>query len=161
MSIIFRNKDGDFERLDATLFENEDRLQAYITANPEAIPLYALDEDLQLLMLKREVSTDSGRVDVLGIDQRGGIYLIETKAALQPRQAETSSPRCWDYGASLWRRCDDLDDLLRRFGSSDEFRQKIVDHFKLESSEADELFDTLDANLKNGVFQFIVLNGQY
>ena len=68
MSIIFRNKDGDCERLDVTLFENEYRLQAYITANPEAIPLYTLDEDLQLLMLKRELSTDSGRVDVLGID---------------------------------------------------------------------------------------------
>ena len=61
MAIIIRDKDGDFERLDATLFENEDRLQAYITANPEAIPLYTLDEELRLLMLKKEVSTDSGR----------------------------------------------------------------------------------------------------
>ncbi len=62
MAIIIREEEGDFERLDATLFENEDRLQAYITANPEAIPLYELDEDLQLLMLKREVSTDSGSI---------------------------------------------------------------------------------------------------
>ena len=84
MSIIIRDEEGDFERLDATLFENEDRLQAYITANPEAIPLYELDEGLQLLMLKREVSTDSGRVDVLGIDQKGGIYLIETKLHSNP-----------------------------------------------------------------------------
>ena len=156
MSIIFRNKDGDFERLDATLFENEDRLQAYITANPEAIPLYALDEDLQLLMLKREVSTDSGRVDVLGIDQRGGIYLIETKLHSNPDKRNVVA-QVLDYGASLWRRCDDLDDLLRRFGSSDEFRQKIADRFELVPDAADELFEALDANLKNGVFQFIVL----
>ena len=150
MSIIIRDEKGDFERLDATLFENEDRLQAYITANPEAIPLYTLDEDLQLLMLKREVSTDSGRVDVLGIDQRGGIYLIETKLHSNPDKRNVVA-QILDYGASLWRHCDDLDDLLRRFGSSDEFRQKIASHFKLEE-EADELFETLDANLKNGVF---------
>ena len=156
VSIIFRNKDGDFERLDATLFENEDRLQAYITANPEAIPLYALDEDLQLLMLKREVSTDSGRVDVLGIDQRGGIYLIETKLHSNPDKRNVVA-QILDYGASLWRHCAGLDDLLRKFGSSDEFRQKITDHFELEPIAADELFDALNANLKNGVFQFIVL----
>ena len=156
MSIIFRNKDGDFERLDATLFENEDRLQAYITANPEAIPLYTLDEDLKLLMLKREVSTDSGRVDVLGIDQKGGIYLIETKLHSNPDKRNVIA-QILDYGASLWRHCDDLDNLLRKFGSSDEFRQKITGHFELEPIAADELFDALNANLKNGVFQFIVL----
>ena len=156
MSIIIRDEEGDFERLDATLFENEDRLQAYITANPEAIPLYTLDEDLQLLMLKREVSTDSGRVDVLGIDQRGGIYLIETKLHSNPDKRNVVA-QVLDYGASLWRHCDDLDDLLRRFGSSDGFRQKVAEHFKLEAVAADELFDALDANLKNGVFQFIVL----
>ncbi len=156
MSIIFRNKDGNFERLDATPFENEDRLQAYITANPEAIPLHGLDENLQLLILKREVSTDSGRVDVLGIDQKGGIYLIETKLHSNPDKRNVVA-QILDYGASLWRHCDDLDDLLRRFGSSDEFRQKIVDHFELESVAANELFDVLDTNLKNGIFQFIVL----
>ena len=156
MSIIIRDEEGDFERLDATLFENEDRLQAYITANPEAIPLYELDEGLQLLMLKREVSTDSGRVDVLGIDQKGGIYLIETKLHSNPDKRNVVA-QILDYGASLWRHCDDLDDLLRKFGSSDEFRQKIAEHFELEPVGADELFDALDANLKNGVFQFIVL----
>ena len=156
MSIIFRDKDGDFERLDATLFENEDRLQAYITANPEVIPLYELDEGLQLLMLKREVSTDSGRVDVLGVDQRGGIYLIETKLHSNPDKRNVVA-QVLDYGASLWRHCDDLDDLLRRFGSSNEFRQKIADYFELEPVAVDKLFDTLNANLKNGVFQFIIL----
>ena len=35
---------------------------------------------------------------------------------------------------------------------NDEFRQKITEHFELEPIAADELFEALNANLKNGVF---------
>jgi len=79
MTLIISENGRGAQRLAPSGFDKEDYLQQYIYNNPDAIPVYEIDEDIRLLVLAREFATASGPIDALGVDQYGNIYLIETK----------------------------------------------------------------------------------
>ncbi len=84
MTLIISENGKGAQRLAPSSFDKEDYLQQYIYNNPDAIPVYEIDEDIRLLVLAREFSTASGPIDALGVDQYGNIYLIETKLYKNP-----------------------------------------------------------------------------
>ena len=161
MSIII-SKNNKSEKIDKTDFNNEDYLQNYIYNNPEAIPIYDIDEDKKLFIVKREFSTNSGNIDALAIDKDGEIYVIETKLYKNPDKRKVIA-QALDYGAALWRYYNNFDDFLevindevqRKFSLS--LEEKIITFFDLDKEQVVSVIDSMKFNLNNGNIKFVIL----
>jgi hypothetical protein len=160
MSIIISKNRKNAEKVEPSNFGLEDNLQEYIIDNPDSIPLYDIDEDTRLFIAAREFRTSSGPIDALGFDQRGNIYVIETKLYKNPDKRYVVA-QALDYGASLWRKTTNFVDFLflldqkceKQFGVP--FIEKYTDFFGLEDSE--EILLNIQNNLSDGVIKFVVL----
>lgn len=162
MPIIVSQNGKNASKLDPISFGLEDKLQQYIYDNPESIPLYDIRDDIQLLILAREFSTNSGPIDAVGIDHEGQLYLVETKLYKNPDK-RTVVAQVLDYGASLWRTLTDFDDFLlqlnnhvqKKFGIS--ATEKIQEYFSLSDDELPSVLEQMKINLDEGNFKFVVL----
>lgn len=162
MAIIISKNGKNAKKIDKSTFEKEDYLQKYIYNNPESIPLYDIKEDIHLLILAREFSTNSGPIDALGIDKEGEIYLVETKLYKNPDKRLVVA-QVLDYGASLWHSYNNFDEFIRvidnevnnKFKVS--FNQRVKDFFSLGDEEISALTEGLKKNLNEGNFKFVVL----
>lgn len=162
MPIIITRNGENAQKVERSSFQSEDRLQQYIHANPDAIPLYEIDEDVRLLILAREFSTSSGPIDALGIDEHGEVYLIETKLYKNSDKRMVVA-QVLDYGAALAFDSTDFAEFLislenhvsRGFNLS--LKEKVCDFFGLTDEEYHELLNKVEINLDNGEFSFVVL----
>ena len=57
--------------VESSSFPKEAAMQEYISKNPECLPVDDINENARLLVVAREVSTSSRRIDLLGIDADG------------------------------------------------------------------------------------------
>lgn len=78
MPIIISNKEGT-RKIEEQKFEKEDKLQEYIYNNPEVLPIEEIEDDIPFIIVAREVQTNSGPIDAIGLDENGNIYVVETK----------------------------------------------------------------------------------
>ncbi len=162
MSIIISKKGKDAQRIEASTFDKENYLQQYIYDNPNSIPLYDIKEDIRLLILAREFSTNSGPIDAIGVDRDGEIYLVETKLYKNPDK-RTVVAQVLDYGASLWRWSRDFNEFLsvlsqateKQFGQT--VQEKLKNFFGITDEDMVVLLDAVARNLDNGSFKFVVL----
>ncbi len=162
MSIIISKDGKGAQRLNQTTIDQEDYLQQYIYNNPDAVPVYEIDEDIRLLILAREFGTASGPIDALGIDQHGNIYLIETKL-YKNADKRTVVAQVLDYGASLWRSSVDFTEftnqlekhVTKQFGHS--LSEQIQKFFNADTDGAGTILENMQTNLNNGTFKFVVL----
>ena len=90
---VLTSEKADFERE-----KLEEFLRTSIADNPEIIDLKELDENLRTFI----VGTEFDSIDVLGIDQYGNIYIIETKLFKNPDKRHVVA-QVLDYAACLWR----------------------------------------------------------
>ena len=111
MSIIISRNGGKAVTVDRSSFDKEDYLQQYIYQNPESIPLSQIKENVRLLILAREIVTNSGQIDALGIDREGDIYIIETKLYKNPDKRVVIA-QALDYGAALWKHSNDFGEFI-------------------------------------------------
>lgn len=162
MSVIVSENGKNAERLNPSSFDKENYLQQYIYDNPDAIPVYEIDEDIRLLVLAREFQTSSGPIDALGVDQNGNIYLIETKLYKNEDKRRVIA-QVLDYGASLWSNSFDFIDFLtqldrhthKQFGLST--TDKLQEFFGVDDDITGSLLDSVQRNLNSGTFKFVVL----
>jgi len=160
MAIIISENGKNAKRIEESHFGLEDKLQQYIYDNPDAIPLYDIDEDTRLFIAAREFSTKSGPIDALGFDASGNIYVVETKLYKNPDK-RTVVAQALDYGASLWRHAIDFDDFVfqldahcqSQFGKG--FKEQYSEFFEIE--DATENLNYIKANLSDGSIKFVVL----
>ncbi len=165
MSLIISKNGKNARKLDRTSFANEDELQQYLYDNPDIVPLYEIKQDIQVLVLARELPTQSGPIDAVGVDRDGEIYLIETKLYRNADKRHVVA-QVLDYGASLWRHFQDSSRFIalleentqKKFGMS--LYEKIDDYFGFEGEEATDLTDAVRENLDHGRFKFVVLMDQ-
>lgn len=76
MALIISNKGSNTtEVVSKSDFALERNLQDYICSHPEAIPV----EDKRLLVVARELQTESGAIDAFAVDEDGDLYVVETK----------------------------------------------------------------------------------
>jgi len=162
MAIIISKNGKNAQKLNPIHFGLEDHLQQYIYDNPESVPLYEIKEDIQLLILAREIGTNSGPIDAIGIDRDGQIYLIETKLYKNPDK-RTVVAQVLDYGASLWKMTGNFDDFLdqlnnhvqNKFGTNT--TEKIKEFFTLDDEQLQMVLNQMKSNLNEGSFKFVVL----
>jgi len=162
MAIIISKNGKNAQKIEKSAFEKEDYLQEFIINNPESLPLYAIKEDIQLLIVSREFPTSSGAIDALGIDKDGEIYIIETKLYKNPDKRLVVA-QVLDYGASLWHSYNDFNEFFRiidnqvneKFNVS--FNQKLMEFFGIENEDVPALIENVKSNLNDGNFRFVVL----
>jgi hypothetical protein len=162
MTIIISEDGKDAKRVSPSGFDKEDFLQNYIYNNPDAVPVYEIDEDIRLLILAREFGTASGPIDALGVDQNGNIYLIETKLYKNPDK-RTVVAQVLDYGASLWSSSIDFADFTmqlekyvqKQFHMS--LTDKLQEFFGIGEAEVENIMTNIQTNLNSGIFKFVVL----
>lgn len=160
---IIITKDGKGAiKTDKSGFPYEEDLQKFIYENPDTVPLYEIDENIQLLILAKEFPTNSGSIDALGVDERGEIYIIETKLYKNPDKRLVIA-QVLDYGAALSTNLDDSTTFFHILESkvSQHFKtslsQKLSEFFSFTEDEVMELMDKIAANLYSGKFKFVVL----
>ena len=108
MTIIAR-KDGEkFENIEKTDFKLEKKLQKLILDDQimKKIKL-GFEEDTTLVTLSRELESGSGPIDVLAIDEDGGIYIIETKLHDNHDRRKILA-QIMDYAGAMWNRFRDF-----------------------------------------------------
>lgn len=160
MAIIVSRNQKNAKRLEPVDFALESEIQSYIYDNPNVIPLYEIDDDIRLFVACREFQTKSGRIDGLGFDRRGNIYIIETKLYRNPDK-RTVVAQALDYGASLWKYATNFDEFLsqlskhtqKQFGV--DFKTKYSEFFGLE--DATDNLSAICDNLNTGDIKFVVL----
>ncbi len=165
MAIIITKNGKNAKKLDKQPFEYENNLQKYIDDNPLSIPLYEIKEDIRVLILAREFSTDSGPIDALGIDTDGDIYIIETKL-YKNADKRTVVAQALDYGASLWKSSIEFGEFINatdKYLQNKEFKntkEKIVHEFGFDENQTELLLERIKENLNHGNFKFIILMDQ-
>src|SRR5271157_6052216 len=122
-------------------FALERNLQDYICDHPEAIPV----EDKRLLVVARELQTESGPIDAFAVDKDGDLYVVETKL-YRNADKRTVVAQALDYGASLWRHAN-FSELLATLDQAAEnlwklsFRAKAAEFFSLEPEGVESLIE--------------------
>jgi hypothetical protein len=162
MAIIVSKSGKNAQKVERSRIEQEGYLQQYTLDNPEVIPLYDIKEDIRLLILAREFSTNSGPIDAIGIDKDGEIYIIETKLYKNPDK-RTVVAQALDYGAALWQHSNDFDDFINTLNRSVQkvfemtLNEKIEAFFGLSPEEIATLMERVKTNLADGVMHFVIL----
>lgn len=162
MSIIISKRGKNAQKSERTSIEHEKYLQGYICDNPESLPLHEVEEDIKLLILAREFPTKSGKIDALGIDYDGNIYVIETKL-YKNADKRVVLAQVLDYGASLWRTYEDTDsfieELERAAGKifNNPLSERIQNFYETDVETVVEILQGVRQNLRDGSFRFVVL----
>lgn len=162
MTIIISKKGVNAQRLDKSNFEKEGYLQDYIHNNPEAIPIYEIQEDKKLFVVKKEFSTKSGPIDALAIDKDGDLYVIETKLYKNPDK-RTVVAQALDYGASLWKYYTDFEEFINILNNEAQAKfnqtleEKVKEFFELEDEQIQSILDSMKKNVREGNFKFVIL----
>ncbi len=162
MAIVIKREGGPARRVDEGGFIDEAELQRLVQNDPDAIPIDEIAQGAVLLTLIREYPTPSGPIDAIGIDQFGGLYLIETKLYRNPDK-RTVIAQILDYGASLWKHSVDSvaffeqieRDVQRREGVSTE--EYVRRRYGKSEEEYSQLIESVGQNLVGGRYRFIVL----
>lgn len=159
MSLIVSQNGKNAKKIERSSFSSEDSLQKYIYENPEVIPIDEIEEGLRLFVAAREFQVGSGRIDALGFDQKGNIYIVETKLARNSDKREVVA-QVLDYGAALWGNID----LQTFFNSLSEhterkyhksFADALAEYYELE--DASEVLEQIEKNLSEGNLRFLVM----
>lgn len=162
MSIIISKEGQDAQKLDKSDFDKEDYLQNYIHKNPESIPVYEIEKDKKLFVVKREFETNSGPIDALAVDKDGDIYIIETKLYKNPDK-RTVVAQALDYGSALWRHLNDFNEFLEILNKecqknfNQTFKEKVIDFFNLDEEQVEIQLESMRKNLNEGNLKFVIL----
>ncbi|MFX4263565.1 endonuclease NucS domain-containing protein [Pelotomaculum propionicicum] len=79
----------------------ENDLQEVVKKNPELIPVEDLNL-LNLLVVGRETSLPSGSIDLMCIDEKGTIVIVEFKKGPENPDSRRVIAQLLDYGSHLW-----------------------------------------------------------
>ena len=171
MTIIAR-KDGEkFENIEKTDFKLEKKLQKLILDDQimKKIKL-GFEEDTTLVTLSRELESGSGPIDVLAIDEDGGIYIIETKLHDNHDRRKILA-QIMDYAGAMWNRFRDFkkfEEELERWNLrskdneilSGKSLSQIISNSTLgftDKEDTDDIIRNMKENFFSGKFKFIVV----
>lgn len=158
-SLIISQNGKNAKRIESSTFALESHLQDYIINNPSTIPIDQIENGLRLFVAAREFQVASGRIDALGFDQKGNIYVIETKLARNTDKRSVVA-QILEYGAALWaNRTNQIffDELSLHTSkkTGKDFRTALAEEFKLD--DVDEISNQITTNLSSGNIRFIIL----
>lgn len=159
--MIILEKGKKAQKIDKVAIEKEAQLQEYIQDNPGTIPVYEIEEDKKLLVVARELQTQSGPIDALAIDKDGEIYVVETKIEKNPDKRQVVA-QALDYGASLWRHSN-FDEIIAKINNkvNEKFKvnfdERVKSFFQIDDEQMVMLVESLRRNFQDGKIKFVIL----
>jgi RecB family endonuclease NucS len=146
--MLFIKQQNNLTQINETTYDKEDQMQQYIYENPQILPVEELTGNKKLLVLIRELSTNYGRLDGLGIDEAGNVYIIETKLLRNPDRRNIIA-QLLDYGVALWTEYKDPQELINYLTSKNiNIKQSILDTFQTSEELADIIIENFKQNIK-------------
>ena len=141
MEILVRKK-GEGKRrwikVKEQKYESEAALQDILYKSPEIIPIEKLGENLSKprIFIKEAGLPGSGNTDLIGIDEKGGITIIECKLATNTEIRRKVIGQVFEYAAYLWKTTyEEFDNIC----------------CKAEKWTDKHLVDTMEVAIKGGV----------
>jgi len=153
MSIIISKGGQNAKKLDRTVIQQEEYLQAYIENNADCLPLHDLKDNFRLLILAREFATPrGGYIDLLGVDVDGDIYIVETKLD-QNADKRRIIAQALDYGAALWGNPSEL------IAKAEEtaWRTRLLGILSGDEQAVANCIAAIEQNARAGRFRFVIL----
>lgn len=155
--MLFIKKNNDLTEISETTYTKEDQMQQYIYENPQILPVEELTRNKKLIVLIRELNTHYGRLDGLGIDEAGNVYIIETKLLRNPDRRNIIA-QLFDYGVALWTEYKDPQDLIDLLHNKwINIKALVTEHFEMSDDFADVIINNFKQNLKQWVYQFVAV----
>ena len=158
MALIVSDEDGN-EIVEQRGYEDEAEMQEYIEKNPEAIPLYQINDELEISIAAREFNVDGEFIDAVAFDQNGGVYILETKLASNGEKRKVIA-QAFDYGAALWDNqhpnqfINNLDSSVENYES---FQDWSEEELGLTEEEYEEFKENVFENLEDGSFSYVIV----
>jgi hypothetical protein len=153
MAIVIRSQGGKWQEATKVEFADEAQLQKLLYDSPELIPT-SYEEDQPAVFIREAGLPGSGYTDLLGVDERGNILVVETKLARNDEVRRKVIGQVLEYAAYLWQMSfEDFDSLfIKRGGKS------VLD--LLESGDQrivrEEVRNAIAHNLASGAFQLFI-----
>lgn len=161
MRLMVRRKDGDWRLVGDRPYRDEAHLQQLLQEAPHMIPLEDLGKDLPPpRVIVREAGLPcSGSTDLVGVDEQGGIIIIECKLATNPEVKRKVIGQVLEYVAYLWRMpYEDFDRIFQQ--KLGEPLATLMQEALDEESRADWSQETFASGvreaLENGQFRLVI-----
>jgi hypothetical protein len=140
---------------------DEKFLESFVALNPDVLPLQELREDLSLVVLGRQVPTLSGPIDVLAVDDQGGLYIVETKLYRNPDKRRVIA-QMLDYGAAMIREIGSSFDPIGALSTKLQRDVRAIIAPDLGSADdvndpGEQIIDGLRQCLRDGTLTFVIL----
>jgi hypothetical protein len=161
--------DGQEHLLLESAFPTEANLHDAFANHPELFPTEELNCG-QVLVAGREVKFESGKADLVCLDEGGQIIIVEFKKGIENPDSRHVVAQMLDYGAHLWKMSFDdfettiaLPYLQKHWKSSSpvpsSLREAALLTFDLESNEGgvEKFASELTRHLSDGSFLYIVV----
>jgi hypothetical protein len=161
MKVIWRQKDKDWEIAFGKSYKDEAQLQSFLAEYPSMIPFEDVSEEIlhPRVMLKEVGLPGSGSTDIVGVDESGGITVLECKLATNPEVKRKVIGQVLEYAAFLWRKpygfLDEVSELRLHKPLAEAMRASLSDELLQDWSEADFVQSASD-RLQSGDFQIVV-----
>ena len=134
-------KSGDkFNEVDLKIFSKEKPLKKIIIDHPELLPISEISQSPEFFPISSEMETNHGPLDILGIDQYGGIYIIETKLYKNPDRRKIMA-QAWDYSGGLSTFKNDFELFKDKIKAAN--RGEINKNTVLENKSLEELLENI------------------
>ena len=152
--------------VDLTSFEHEEDLESLIFNNPDLLPIDKLTgEDGDFIPVSKQLQTDHGPLDILGIDTSGNIFIIENKLD-KNSTTDVVRNQLHDYASALCRL--DFDEFKKRISENNK-REKLQSFSSIYGKSLNDILDEnfkgddraaierdINKNLLSGSFVFII-----
>ena len=165
MVIFQENKEGNFTKKDEVVFGKEEdkypeqELENMIIDNPNIIPIQKFSSDSsQFIPIAKQIDlSHHGRLDIIGIDEIGNIYIIECKITTINADKKSIRGQITDYVAGLWANKDDwefFNNSIKKTNSSptDDIQNRSFANLELEKiieNKFPEQYEKILENVKN------------
>jgi len=159
MAIIL-SRGNDTKKLEKKSIELEDKLQNFLSSNPEIIPIDDIKPGAKMIILAREFPVKVGAIDILGVDKDREIYILETKLDKNATKREVVA-QILEYGAYLFYSY-----------TSDEFIEKLKSHIRekddttledklslldIEDEEKEDFIEIMKDSFNNKAYKFFIV----
>src|SRR5215469_10387181 len=108
MTILFRTDDkASWQPVEKIAYKDEDRLRDMLLESPDLIPLQGGEKTgkkVARVFIREAGLPNSGRTDLVGVDENGNIYIVECKLATNREIRRQVIGQVLEYAAHLWQK---------------------------------------------------------
>ncbi len=163
---IFIKSGENYDPIPLKVFSLEKPLKKIIIEHPELIPISEISQNLELYPISSELETNHGPLDILGVDGKGQLYIIETKLYKNKSGVRKLMAQAWDYsgGLSTFRNDFELfEQKIKRANQGEEVKDTILENKALEDllknieTEEDDIVSKIKKNFNECNFSHILV----